>query len=174
MKIILLGYMGSGKTGVGNLLAQKLNLPFFDLDEQIVLSENRSVPEIFKTSGEIYFRKKEKEVMIALIRNSKPNFVLALGGGTPCYGENLQVLKKSPGVKTIYLKTSLEELKKRLFRERFSRPLISHLNSEEVLEDFIRKHLFERSFYYSQSDLTVETNRKTLEAISEEILEKLK
>ncbi len=172
MKIILSGYMGSGKTAVGNELSQLSGLRFMDLDEEISRREGRNIPEIFKTSGEIYFRKKESEVLQDLI-NTSEDFILSLGGGTPCYGKNLQFLQDNSEVKLIYLKTSLDELTERLFKEREQRPLISHLNTRELLNDFIRKHLFERTYYYNQSDMIVNTDGKTVKEVAGEILEDL-
>ena len=172
MKIILSGYMGSGKTAVGNELSKKTGLSFIDLDEEISRREGRDIPEIFKISGEIYFRKKEGEVLQELLE-TKEDFILSLGGGTPCYGKNLQLLQETAETKLIYLKTSLDELTNRLFAEREKRPLIAHLNSRELLEDFIRKHLFERTYYYNQSKQIVSTDDKTPEEIAKEILEGL-
>lgn len=172
MKIILSGYMGSGKTAVGNELSKRSNLPFLDLDEEISRREGRDIPEIFKTSGEIYFRKKESEVLQEVL-DLPEDYILSLGGGTPCYGKNLQLLQNDPDVKLVYLKTGLEELTTRLFAERNQRPLISHLHTRELLGDFIRKHLFERTYYYNQSDLTVSTDEKSPEEIVKEILERL-
>lgn len=163
-----MGYMGSGKSGVGKQLEQKLKIPFLDLDQEISASEDRSISEIFDTSGEIYFRKKEIQVLQQVL-SSEGDFVLALGGGTPCYANNLELVKKTPGAELIYLKTSLKELTNRLFRERISRPLISHLESPELLEDFIRKHLFERTYYYSQAPLIIETDEKNVEQVAAEI-----
>lgn len=164
--------MGSGKSAVGRLLAEKMNLEFQDLDDVIISQENRGIPEIFKTSGEIYFRKKEAEVLKKLLGQGR-NFVLSLGGGTPCYGNTLELLKQTPDVKTVYLKTSVQELTRRLLAEKDFRPVISHLPNQELLEDFIRKHLFERSFYYNQSDLIVATDAKKIAEITEEIIAKL-
>lgn len=172
MKIILAGYMGSGKTAVGTVLAQKTGLPFIDLDEQISDREGKDIPEIFKTSGEIYFRKREAEILLELL-NSEEDFILALGGGTPCYGKNLSALKENEDVKLIYLKTSLQELLERLYDEREKRPVISHLTSREELEDFVRKHLFERAYYYNQSEYIISTNARTTEEIAAEIMGRL-
>lgn len=172
MKIILSGYMGSGKTGVGKLLAEKLQLSFLDLDNEITTAENRSIPDIFKDSGEIYFRKAENAVLENVLA-SQESFVLSLGGGTPCYANNLEMMLGNKDVMLVYLKTSLEELKKRLWKERTSRPLISHLDSREALDDFIRKHLFERTYYYNQSEMIVVTDGKSMDQISEEILSNL-
>lgn len=172
MKIILSGYMGSGKTAVGNELSGLTGLRFIDLDEEISRREGRDIPGIFKTSGEIYFRRKESEVLQDLI-NSSDEFILSLGGGTPCYGKNLQLLQDNSQVKLIYLKTSLDQLTDRLYAEKDERPLISHLDTRELLEDFIRKHLFERTYYYNQSDTIVTTDGKTVKQVAGEILEVL-
>ena len=174
MKIILLGYMGSGKTGVGQLLSEKLKLPFLDLDSEISDSEKRSIPEIFGNSGEIYFRLKETEVLQQTLSSPAERFILSVGGGTPCYGKNLQLMKEAPGSVLVYLKTSLPELTRRLLQEKEQRPLISHLETEELLNDFIRKHLFERTYYYNQSDVVVETDGKTPEEVSDAIFERLR
>jgi shikimate kinase len=172
MKLIITGYMGSGKTAVGTALAAKLHLPFLDLDNEIIMQEGRSISEIFSASGEIYFRRKEAEVLQSLLEQ-ETDFILSLGGGTPCYGKNLQLIKDNPETISIYLKTGIDELKKRLIREKESRPLIKELDSPELLEDFIRKHLFERTFYYNQSDLIVSTDGISVSEIVDDILERL-
>ena len=168
MKIVLSGYMGSGKSEVGRLLAADLSIPFHDLDQEVEQQENKTIKQIFETRGEIFFRRKEAEVLVRLLERDE-DFVLALGGGTPCYGRNIQSIKENPQARLVYLKTGLTELTKRLFKEKEKRPLISHLENEELLEDFIRKHLFERTFYYNQSDLKVSTDGKTPHKISQEI-----
>lgn len=160
--------MGSGKTAVGEALAEKLNLAFLDLDEEISREEKLSIPEIFTQKGEIYFRRKESEILQRLLEQEE-SFILALGGGTPCYGKNLQLLKEAADTTLIYLKTGLFQLKQRLLSEKDKRPLIKDLESPEVLEDFIRKHLFERTFYYNQSDLIIATDDKTIPEIVSEI-----
>lgn len=172
MKIILAGYMGSGKSVVGQELSEKFNIKFIDLDTEISKRENRTVNEIFADKGEIYFRRKEAEVLQHLLEQEE-SFILALGGGTPCYGKNLQLIKDSAGATLIYLKTGLQQLKKRLLSEKDHRPLIKDLKTPEVLEDFIRKHLFERTFYYNQSDVIISTDDKTVREITSEIAEKL-
>lgn len=160
--------MGSGKSAVGEALAEKLNLAFLDLDEEISREEKLSIPEIFTQKGEIYFRRKESEILQGLLEQEE-SFILALGGGTPCYGKNLQLLKEAADTTLIYLKTGLFQLKQRLLSEKDKRPLIKDLESPEVLEDFIRKHLFERTFYYNQSDLIIATDDKTIPEIVSEI-----
>lgn len=172
MKIILAGYMGSGKSVVGKALATKMDISFLDLDEEIANRESQSISEIFASKGEIYFRKKETE-MLKVLLEQKEQFVLALGGGTPCYGSNLQLIKNSEDATSVYLKTGLLQLKQRLLKEKDHRPLIKDLGTPEVLEDFIRKHLFERTFYYNQSDLVVETDERSVPEIVSEIIERL-
>ena len=168
MKVIVLGYMGSGKTAVGKRLAPFLSMGFVDLDHLLAQKEERSVLNLFKEKGEVYFRKLENQVLRELL-DEPGEKVISLGGGTPCYGNNLELIKKSEA-KTIYLKTGLQSLTKRLFAEKNTRPLISHYETEPDLEDFIRKHLFERTYYYRQSDIIIETDGKSVEKIVEEIL----
>lgn len=172
MKLIIAGYMGSGKTAVGKALAENMGFKFLDLDHEISTLEGRSISAIFSGSGEIYFRRKETEVLKNLLEQ-EGDFILSLGGGTPCYGKNLQLIKDNPETTSVYLKTGIDELKKRLINEKESRPLIKELESPEVLEDFIRKHLFERTFYYNQSDLIVSTDGRSVQEIVQEIRKKL-
>lgn len=173
MKIFLSGYMGSGKSLIARYLAQHLDLTHIDLDDQIALIEEQNVPEIFKTKGELYFRKRETNVLEDILEEPA-SLVIAMGGGTPCYGNNLELLKSSGNAKIVYLKASVKFLTERLLNEKDNRPVISHLKNEEELEDFIRKHLFERSYYYNQADIIVNVEDKSPEAITEEIIEKLK
>ena len=82
--IILLGYMGCGKTKIGRRLSQKLNLNFIDLDHEIELFYSKTILELFEDLGEVRFREIEREILIKILDN-KDRFVLSLGGGTPCY-----------------------------------------------------------------------------------------
>src|SRR5690606_18970444 len=151
MKIILMGYMGSGKSTIGLQLANILGFTFVDLDTYIEAKEASSIPELFKSKDEIYFRKKETSYLKELL-NTNESSVIALGGGTPCYGTNLQFILETDDAKSVYLKLSIPSLVKRLELEKSKRPLISHLKTQEELTEFIGKHLFERSPYYSQAD----------------------
>jgi len=169
MNIVLLGYMASGKTSVGRKLAEKLDYNFKDLDDVIEENEKNSIQNIFKLKGEIYFRKKESYNLKKVLENTD-RLVLSLGGGTPCYGKNMSILQNVPNTKTIYLKTTIPTLVERLLNEKSKRPLISHIESKEILTEFIGKHLFERSQYYSQASLIVSTDSKTEEEIVEEII----
>jgi shikimate kinase len=92
MKIVLLGYMASGKSAVGKVLAEALHVQFVDLDSFIEEREQLSIAKIFETKGEIYFRKMES-VHLQELLNSKEFFIISLGGGTPCYGKNMEFIK---------------------------------------------------------------------------------
>lgn len=158
--------MGSGKSTVGQHLANVLNIPFYDLDLEIEKELNKTIPEIFNDKGEIYFRQTEYRVLVKRLEATN-NYVLALGGGTPCYGNVMQFIKKRDDVVSIFLQMPFQELTERLFSEITKRPLISHLKTKEDLSDFIRKHLFERNFYYNQSEYKVKANAGVEKVVSE-------
>jgi len=168
MIVILIGYMASGKSSLGKLLAKKSDFDFIDLDDYIEEKEGLSVKNIFTDKGEIYFRRAESAYLNEII-NQKDNVILSLGGGTPCYGNNMEIILKSKNVKSIYLKASIASLIKRLKNKKDRRPLISHLESEEELSEFIGKHLFERSVFYDQAQHKVVTDNKNKNEIVEEI-----
>lgn len=161
--------MGSGKTLVGKSLAETINQPFIDLDTQIEISEQKTVSEIFDAKGEIYFRKKEREVL-EVILSDKNNSVLSLGGGTPCLGDTMELLNAQKDVQTFYLKASNETLTQRLYKEKSKRPLISHISSREALNDFIRKHLFERNYYYNKATHKISVDDKDVNSVVAEIV----
>jgi shikimate kinase len=169
MKIILVGYMGSGKTLIGKALSGAINLPFLDLDALIEKIENRSIKQIFQKKGEIYFRKKEREVLEGQLRRDD-SFVLSLGGGTPCLGNTMDLLTSNKKVLTVYLKASNATLTSRLFKDKEQRPLMNHISTREDLNDFVRKHLFERSFYYNQAANVIVVDDKDAAAIVREIV----
>ena len=165
-KIILLGYMGSGKSTIAELLAKKINIPFKDLDDMIEKEENATINAIFKQKGELYFRKLEHTILRQLTASTQ-DFVLSLGGGTPCYANN-HLLIESEGIISIYLKASVEELDRRLSAEKNKRPLIASLDAEER-RAFIAKHLFERSFFYNKATKTIDVTHKTVAQLVSEI-----
>ncbi|WP_289063082.1 shikimate kinase [uncultured Zobellia sp.] len=166
MKIVLLGYMGSGKSTIGKLLSKERGLEFIDLDNYIEEAEQMFVPDIFKTKGELYFRKKEYAYLNEVLAQ-KDNFVLSLGGGTPCYGNNMQAVLDATK-NAIYLKVSIAELVNRLLKEKDQRPLIMNIPEDE-LPEFIGKHLFERSYFYNQTDKVISSDGKNPEEIVAEM-----
>lgn len=164
--------MGSGKTSIGKILSEALNLPFLDLDSEIEKEAKKSIPEIFNTKGEIYFRKLENQTLKKLLA-SNDSFVLATGGGTPCYGDSLNAMKQTDGVTTIYLRTPISVLSERLFIEKENRPLVSHIETEDKLSEFIGIHLFERSHFYNQADIIIDTGKSFPNEVVQKIREAL-
>jgi len=170
MKIVLIGYMGSGKSTVAKQLARALDLPFKDLDDYIETREKVTIKEIFNTKGEIYFRKQEGTYLLELLQDQKAG-VLALGGGTPCYGNNMEIIKKYS--LSVYLKGNIATIAQRLRNEKAKRPLIASLNDEQLTE-FVAKHLFERKIYYEQAFRIVVIDQKTVKDLVEELLDIIK
>ncbi|MBU3821422.1 shikimate kinase [Flavobacteriaceae bacterium XHP0103] len=169
MNVILIGYMASGKSSVGKILAEKLKFEFIDLDDYIEMKEQDTIKHIFKKKGEIYFRKLETKYLKEILE-SQDNVVLSLGGGTPCYGNNMHFIRENKNAKSIYFKTSIPTLVDRLKTEKAKRPLIAHIDSDEMLVEFIGKHLFERSQFYNLAEITVTTDNKTKKQIVEDVL----
>lgn len=167
-KIVFIGYMGSGKTTIAHLLAKKRHLTFDDLDQLIENDENLTIKNIFETKGELYFRKIEHENLKQFIESSE-NFCLSLGGGTPCYANNIDMLINA-GCVVIYLKASIEELYNRLtlIANKNIRPLIDNLKPSEM-RGFIAKQLFERSYYYNQANIIISVDKKSIDEIVQEI-----
>ncbi len=166
MKVVLLGYMASGKSAVGKLLAKELNIQFVDLDDFIEEKEQLSISEIFKLKGEIYFRIKEGEYLKELLNFDK-NLIISLGGGTPCYGNNMEIIKNKS--KSFYLNASINTIYERLIDETSKRPLVATLGTNN-LKEFIAKHLFERNPFYERSDNTILVNNKSISEVSKEIM----
>jgi len=171
-KIILLGYMGSGKSAVGAQLAKALNCSFVDLDRFIEENEGRSVPKIFEIDGELYFRKKERKYLEVLLNKTEP-IVISLGGGTPCYYDTMNYILNSKDTKSFYLNTGINSLVSRLKSESTTRPLLAHLKDTEAIKEFIGKHLFERNPFYQKAQYQITTDLKSIESIVKEIQEKL-
>ena len=157
MKIVLIGYMGSGKSTVARELARELDLPFTDLDDYITASEKLSIKEIFETKGEIYFRLQESKYLKQL-----------LAGGTPCYGDNMEVIKEAS--RSFYLKAGIKTICQRLRNEKAQRPLIASLD-EEQLNEFVAKHLFERRNFYEQAGVIISVDNKSVTELVHELLD---
>ena len=164
-KIVLTGYMGSGKTSVARHLSRLLGVERIDLDEAIEIDEQMSVAKLFEMKGEIYFRKAESRVLNKLLTSPKP-LILSVGGGTPCYAQNMELINRH--AVSFYLKTSLNELFDRLIEEKTKRPLISHI-ADENLKEFIAKHLFERTPFYEQAKHIISTDGLSANEVAKKI-----
>jgi len=143
MIIYLIGFPGSGKTTWGKKLANKINFKFTDLDDYIEQKHNRTISDIFKTDGEDFFRKIENEALKELV--SKTKTVIATGGGTPCYFDNIHFINNN-GL-TIYIKQGIGCLVNRLRFSKTIRPLIDNMNNFE-LSEFVQEKLDEREVCY--------------------------
>jgi len=171
MNIILLGYMGVGKSLIGQHLSDKLNLKFIDLDKFIQTEQSKSIRNIFTDSGDIYFRKIESQLLNDCFLNNN-NIILSLGGGTPCYNNNMSLINSNNNI-SVYLKNRNIELAKRLFQIKEYRPLISNIKSEEKMIEFVSKHLFEREVFYNQASMKIDCYKKNIDTICEEIISAL-
>lgn len=143
--IILVGFMGSGKTTFGKSLAQKLNYKFIDTDKEIEGLVGMSIADLFKTKGENYFRTLERQLIEKM---TVQNTVIATGGGLPCFYDNMELLNQK-GV-TVYLKYSSEQLFERLKKDRDRRPLLL-CKTDSELHVYIDVLLKQREVFYLKS-----------------------
>ena len=165
MKIFLIGFMGCGKTHWGKMISEKLKFPFFDLDEKIEENEGRSISEIFEKNGEEYFRLIEKDVL-HLITESHDTFVMATGGGTPCFYNTIDYLKKQGTA--VWINCSTECLYTRLLEERKKRPLLSNIPDQE-LKSYIIKKYSSRKIFYQQASVILPEEKLNLDSIISKI-----
>jgi len=165
MKIFLLGFMGSGKSYWGRQLSQKLQVPFFDLDEQIVNSEGTSINDIFDKKGEEYFRLLEKDTL-HIITESRESMVMACGGGTPCFFNNIEYMNQEGT--TVWLDVPMKVLYERLIKERARRPLLKNLSDDQVWS-FILKKFADRKIYYEQSEIIINEDPILLDSLIEKV-----
>jgi shikimate kinase len=150
-KIFLIGFMGSGKSTAGRRLASQLNWSFIDLDEIIEKMEGMKIPDIFSLKGEPYFRKLETKALKDL--RSETDTVISTGGGTPCFGDNMDFMLNS-GL-TIYLKMTPAGLRRRLVRSSEGRPLLKNIDRKD-LRVYIAGKLAEREKWYSRAEITID------------------
>jgi shikimate kinase len=162
-KIFLIGMMGSGKSYWAQKMAKWNKCVGYDLDKLIEMNEEKTIAEIFNEDGEDYFRKAEAKILRWF--KEKKKFIIATGGGTPCFQENMHWMKKEGIV--IWLDEPVEVLVKRLSPEKQQRPLISALSDSEIAR-FIEDKLVERHSFYAQANY-----RLTSDQINEAGLKKL-
>ena len=145
-KIFLIGMMGSGKSYWAEKLKKKLKVPAYDLDALVEMMEEKTVQEIFAEDGEDYFRKAEAK-MLRLFAEKK-QCIVACGGGTACYNDNMKWMNKQ-GI-TIWIDEPVDTLFQRLIKEKAHRPLIKSKNDND-LHIFLKNKLEERRAFYDQS-----------------------
>ncbi|HKK39384.1 MAG TPA: shikimate kinase [Cryomorphaceae bacterium] len=164
-KVFLVGYMGVGKTTLGKRIANAMNLPFFDLDKEIVKMESRSVKEIFSESGEQYFRELESRVLKDFC-NRKESFVLSTGGGTVASIGNMETMKESGIV--IWLDLPIEKILGRLAQSK-ERPLLEDVQPEDRKE-FVEMHFAERQPHYQKAHIRFEAANVNAEKLEKLVL----
>lgn len=150
MKLFLIGMMGSGKSYWSKIIAHQLQLKNYDLDTVIENNCSQTISSIFEHFGEAYFREQERIALYAF--EHQQNFVLATGGGTPCFNNNMQWMNQQ-GI-TIYIDEPIDILVSRLKKEKDHRPLIKQLNDLE-LKDFLLQKLQERAPFYNEAKIKV-------------------
>ena len=167
LKIILVGYMAVGKTTIGNLVSKKTNFKAIDLDDLIEKKLKMNISDVFSQKGELYFRKVESDTFKEVLELNE-NLIISTGGGTPCYA-NSHLLLKGKNIKSFYLKASVDVIVERLKAEKKRRPIVSN-RSDEEMQEFVAKHLFERSYFYNQANHIVSIDNKIPENIAGEII----
>lgn len=162
MKLFLIGYMGAGKTTLGKPLAEQLHVPFIDMDAVVEESEGKSITELFEELGETGFREKERN---ALQNGIFPdNFVMATGGGAPCFFDNMDWMNRT-GL-TMYLRAHPHEIARRLENQRELRPLLRTIKKED-LPEVISQRIAAREEFYMQAKLVMENSNLTVEHLLE-------
>lgn len=165
IRIILIGFMGSGKTTVGKALARDLKVPFYDLDWYIEERFHKTVPQIFEEKGEEGFRNVERSMLHEVAEFE--DIVISAGGGTPCFFDNIDYMNQQ--AETIYLKASDDVLCHHLTVGKTVRPLIKGKSPEE-LQQYVRKALEEREPFYCKAKYTHNVNNlETYEKIAESV-----
>lgn len=144
--IFLIGYMGSGKTTLGRALGRKLGIEFIDLDIYIEGRYMRTIRQLFEECGEDRFREIERNMLHEVAEME--NVVVACGGGTPCFFDNVDYMNEKGT--TVFLQASIERLFERLARKRYKRPLIMNFDDDQ-LREFIVTNLEKRMPFYRKA-----------------------
>ncbi|MCH3981823.1 MAG: shikimate kinase [Prevotella sp.] len=152
-RIIILGYMGAGKTTIGKALSKEIDIPFYDLDWYIESRMRKTVKQIFDEKGEEGFRKIEHTMLHEVAEFE--NVIISCGGGTPCFFDNMDYMNQQG--ETIYLKATPEVLYGHLKMGKTVRPLLLNKTPEEV-QVFIKEQLKAREPYYSKAKYTLDVN----------------
>lgn len=163
--VYLIGFMGSGKSTVGKKLGNQLGRSFIDLDTLIENKYRISIPDLFSRFDEAAFRKVEHETLKETLKLQ--NHVIATGGGTPCFYDNIDLINVHGT--SVYLKLHPQSLYQRLLTSRKKRPLIAE-NPEDKIQEYIEAKLAEREFYYQQALFTVKGESLDIKALAAELI----
>ncbi len=161
-KVFLVGYMGSGKSFLGEKIAKKLDFRFIDTDTYIEKMSEKSISSIFSEHGEAYFRKLETQAIHKI--SEMNNLVVATGGGLPCASRNMDILLKNGIV--IFLDTNVKLLMLRLLSEKSKRPMIAKFDNQYDLNIFIKAHLSKRLPIYEKAHLSISISDDDLDFLN--------
>lgn len=153
LRILLIGYMGAGKTTIGKALSDEMNIPFYDLDWYIEARMHRNIKQLFEERGEEGFRKIEQAMLHEVAKNE--NVIIACGGGTPCFFDNMDYMNRQGT--TIYLKALPEVLYAHLKMGKIIRPLLLGKTEEEIGQLIVRQ-VAERESYYLKAEYVLNIN----------------
>ena len=165
--IALIGFMGSGKTAVGQALAKRLGMKFIELDALIEKTAGKTIPQMFQQNGEIAFRELEIEVTREVAREK--NCVIACGGGIVLNKINIDRLRE--GARIVYLIASPSVILKRVLKQAGQRPLLAVDNPAQAIRELLK---FRKPFYERAADIKINTSKLDIAAVAEQIIEKLK
>lgn len=152
-RIILIGYMGAGKTTIGKVLAREMGMEFYDLDNYIEDRFHQKIPDIFAEKGEEGFREIERKMLHEVAEFE--DVIISCGGGTPCFFDNIDYLNQQGDV--VYLKATPEVLYKHLLMAKVERPLLKDKTPDELIA-YITNHLKEREPYYTKAHYTLDVS----------------
>ena len=165
--LFICGFMSAGKTTHGKKLAKNIGYHFIDLDEYTANKYDKDITDIFKEFGEDEFRKIETASLTECI-NDNMKTIIALGGGTPCFNNNMELLKSSGLL--VYLKMSPEDLYQRLFKETAQRPLVANKEADDLFI-YIKDLLNKREQFYNQAVITVDGTLYEIDELKKLVLE---
>ncbi|MFN3997920.1 shikimate kinase [Algoriphagus sp.] len=171
LKVVLVGLPGSGKSSFGRQLAHELRFPYLDLDQQIEEKSQMKISEIFSVHGEGKFRELETEMLSELLDRDE-SFVLAAGGGAPCFNDNMDLINQKSV--SVYLDVPLSTISKRLGTSKVqSRPMFFNLDQGEITLK-LKSLLAERDFYYNQAKIKLSGDDFSAELLMYELISQLK
>lgn len=168
MNIYLIGFMGCGKSSVGMALAQSLGCDFVDTDHLIEMQQGVSISAIFAAQGEAAFREMERRTLTEV--QTFKNAIVSTGGGLPCYNDCMDVMLAGGCV--VYLKTSPQELSRRLICSKTVRPLLRD-KTQEKLHQYITEELRRREFFYGRAHAIIQTDGTQVDELVRAIQKKM-
>lgn len=167
-KYFLVGMPASGKSTIGKIIADQLNVKFLDLDEEIVDKEKMSITDIFAKKGEAYFRDKERQCLLHLLDYNE-NYILATGGGAPCFFNNMDLMNNYGT--TIFLDVALDDLFNKLSgKSNHKRPLLKNLSIDDLYLE-LKSKLEGRKIYYDQSKICLKQHLNDIDLRVKQVIE---